>query len=128
MITGLDTNVVLCFLLNDIPEQSAKATKLISEDPVYVTDVVVAETIIVLEKIYRLNHKDIGELITDFLGLNNLIYNKYFLNQTIDLYVERPSLSFVDCYSALEAKAYQNKLVTFDKALAKHGGNHVKEL
>ncbi len=126
-MTSLDTNVVLRFLLDDIPEQSAKAAKLISENQVYVTDVVIAETIVVLEKIYKLSHNDIVELLTDFLGLNNLVYNQFFLTNAIDLYKERPNLSFVDCYSATEAKMYNNSLVSFDKQLVKHGGDHVKE-
>lgn len=48
--------------------------------------------------------------------------------ETISLYKARSSLSFVDCYAAIEAKTYGNSLVTFDKELAKRGGNHVKEL
>lgn len=125
---SLDTNVVLRFLLDDVPEQSKKAATAIENNQVYVTDVVATEVIFVLEKIFKLARKDIIELFNDFLGLNNLVYNQFFLTQTIDLYAKRPTLSIIDCYAAMEARVYNNTLATFDKALAKHGGTHVKEL
>jgi predicted nucleic acid-binding protein len=43
-------------------------------------------------------------------------------------YEQNPSLSIVDCYAASESKAYKNELVTFDKALANHGGEQVRNL
>lgn len=71
---------------------------------------------------------DIVRLIKTFLSLPNLIYNDYFLDQVIDLYEAKKTLSFVDCYAAVEAKVYGNSLVTFDKELIKHGGAHVTTL
>ena len=75
-----------------------------------------------------MERSDIVRLIKAFLGLPNLTYNDYFLDETIDLYGSQKTLSFVDCYAAVEAKMYNNTLVTFDKQLVKHGGSHVKEL
>lgn len=128
MIISLDTNVVLRFLLNDIPEQTIKATNVISKNKVYVTDVVVVEIIYVLEKVILLPRIDISKLVTDFLGFSNVIHNPYFLIESIELYERSPSLSIVDCYAAAEAKAYSNKLVTFDKRLSTQGGKHVTSL
>ncbi len=124
-MNSLDTNVVLRYLLNDIPEQSLKAKKIITGSAAYVTDVVAVEIIFVLERVISMERPDIVTLVKTFLSLPNLIYNDYFLDQTIDLYGAKPSLSIVDCYAATEAKVYGNSLVTFDKELIKHGGNHV---
>ena len=125
---SLDTNVVLRFLLDDVPEQTERATKAIKHNKVYITDVAVVEVIYVLEKVILLSRKDISKLVSDFFGFANVIYNPYFLLETIQLYKHHPSLSIVDCYASSEAKAYYNQLVTFDKRLISQGGKHVSGL
>jgi predicted nucleic-acid-binding protein len=125
IMTSLDTNVVLRFLLDDVPGQTQKATKTIEKGKVYVTDVVAVEVIYVLEKVMLLSRDDVCKLITDFLGFANVVHNPYFLLEAILLYEHHPSLSIVDCYATAEAKAYNNQLVTFDKRLASQGGKHV---
>lgn len=126
-MNSLDANVVLRYLLNDIPEQTLKSKKVITMSTSYVTDVVLAETIFVLERVVSMKRSDIVKLIKAFLGLPNLVYNDYFLDETIDLYDKNATLSIVDCYAATEAKVYKNTLVTFDRRLVKLGGSHVKE-
>jgi predicted nucleic-acid-binding protein len=125
---SLDTNVVLRFLLSDVPEQTDKATSLIESQTVYVTDVIIVEAIYVLEKVYQLSRSDICELINGFLGFSNVVHNPRFLIETIDLYKGHPSLSIVDCYACQEARAYGNELITFDKRLVNQGGQHVRLL
>ncbi|EDK72805.1 PilT protein domain protein [candidate division TM7 genomosp. GTL1] len=127
-MTSLDTNIVLRYLLDDIPEQTEKARNIIAKSPCYVTDVVLTEIVYVLERVIEMERADIARLVKAFLSLPNLIYNDYFLDEAIDLYAVKGSLSFVDCYASTEAKVYNNKLVTFDKALAKQGGSHISEL
>ena len=125
---SLDTNVVLRFLLDDVPEQTQKSTMVIANNKVYVTDVVVVEVIYVLEKVILLPRVDICRLLSDFLGFANVVHNPYFLLEAIQLYENHPSLSIVDCYASAEAKAYSNQLATFDKRLASQGGKHVNIL
>jgi len=127
-MNSLDTNVALRYLLNDIPGQAIKAKTNIVGSTCYVTDVVLTEIVFVLERVIGLDRTDIVSLIKTFLSLPNLIYNDYFLDETIDLYGEKKALSFVDCYAATEAKVYGNTLLTFDKPLARYGGEHVHEL
>jgi predicted nucleic-acid-binding protein len=126
-VNSLDTNVVLRYLLNDVPEQSLKSKAAITGSLCYVTDVVTAEIIFVLERVIEMERSDIVLLIKTFLSLPNLIYNDYFLDQAIDLYGTKKKLSIVDCYAATEAKVYGNTLLTFDKELVKNGGSHVSE-
>lgn len=127
-MTSLDTNVVLRFLLDDVPDQTKKATDVITKNKVYVTDVVAVEVIYVLEKVIELSRKDITKLVTDFLGFSSVVHNPYFLLNAIRLYELHPSLSIVDCYASAEAEAYNNKLATFDKRLASQGGKHINGL
>jgi predicted nucleic-acid-binding protein len=127
-MNSLDTNVVLRYLLNDIPEQSIKSRAVIISSASYITDVVAVEIVFVLEKVIGMNRSDVVKLVKSFLTLPNLIYNDYFLDQSLDLYGANTTLSIVDCYAATEAKVYSNSLVTFDKELVKHGGSHVRVL
>lgn len=127
-MNSLDANVVLRYLLNDIPAQTEKAKQVIGTAPSYVTDVVLTEVIFVLERVIAMERADIVRLVSAFLSLPNLVYNDYLLDESLDLYGKKSSLSFVDCYAATETRVYKNTLYTFDKELAKHGGNQVQEL
>lgn len=127
-MNSLDTNVVLRYLLNDVPMQSIKSKNVIIGSTSYITDVVAAEIVYVLERVIGMERSDIIKLVKSFLSLPNLIYNDYFLDQSLDLYGTNKTLSIVDCYAATEAKVYENTLVTFDKELVKRGGSHVKVL
>lgn len=126
-MNSLDTNIVLRYLLNDIPEQSLKSKSTINDSASYVTDVVATEIIFVLERVVGMERSDIVILFKTFLSLPNLVYNDYFLDQAIDLYGAKKNLSIVDCYAETEAKMYGNTLITFDKELIKLGGEHVRE-
>jgi uncharacterized protein len=127
-MNSLDTNVVLRCLLDDIPEQTEKTKQVISSSPSYVTDVVLTEVVFVLERVVGMERADIARLVSAFLSLPNFVYNDYLLDDTLDLYGKKPSLSFVDCYAETETRVYKNTLYTFDKQLAKHGGAQVREL
>lgn len=127
-MNSLDANVVLRYLLNDISGQTEKAREVITNSTCYITDVVAVEIIFVLEKVIEVDRQDIVRLIKAFLSLPNMIYNDYFLDQAVDLYSAQKGLSIVDCYAAMEAKVYNNILLSFDKELVKYGGGHVKEL
>ncbi len=126
-VNSLDANIVLRYMLNDVPAQSRRAGAAINGSASYITDVVAVEVIFVLERVIGLSRSDAVKLVKAFLNLPNLIYNDYFLDQAIDLYSVQKSLSIVDCYAATEAKVYHNSLLTFDKDLVKHGGRHVRE-
>jgi predicted nucleic-acid-binding protein len=126
-MNSLDTNVVLRYLLNDIPEQTELAKSVIADSSCYVTDVVTTEVVFVLERVIGMDRVDIVKLVKTFLSLPNVVYNDYFLDQAISLYGNKKSLSFVDCYAAIESKVYNNYLMTFDKELIKNGGNHIKK-
>ena len=124
---SLDTNVLLRFLLRDVPDQTARAIAAVADDDSYVTDVVVTETVFALEKFYGAPRDTIALSIRSFLALPNLTCNEPLFRDVLDLYETRPSLSIVDCYATVEAGIWNNSLLTFDKNLVKQGGAHVSE-
>jgi len=126
-VRSLDTNIILRFLLRDVPARSAKAIAVVAKSKCYVTDVVITETIFVLEKVFDAPRKDIASSLNSFLSFPNLLSNADLLHDVIELYRKRDSLSIIDCYAAVEANVSGKQLVTFDRKLLKYGGDHVIE-
>ena len=125
-MSSVDTNIVLRFLLNDVPAQTSRSKKLLSSSPVYVSDVVVTETVYVLEQTLKYDRSFISSLLRMFLDLPGVSHNDHILPDVFSLFEQKPSLSFVDCYAATEAKIFGTKLYTFDKKLINQGGAHVQ--
>jgi predicted nucleic-acid-binding protein len=124
---SLDTNVVLRYLLKDVPAQYARAKRLFARSPLYVSDVVVAEAVFVLENAIGLDRKKIAILLKFLLATPGLIANDHILYETIEIFGNRKALSSVDCYAAAEAGIFGSELYTFDKKLLKQGGSYVVE-
>ncbi|CAN7377824.1 type II toxin-antitoxin system VapC family toxin [Variovorax sp. LjRoot84] len=69
---GLDTNVLVRYLAQDDPRQSASATRFIEtrlseRSPGFISLVVLVELCRVLERIYSATPREIGETISDLL-------------------------------------------------------------
>ena len=123
---SLDANVVLRFLLNDVPSQTAAARALFSRPAIYVSDVVISEVAFVLEKGMKFERNSAALLLRTLTSLQNLTFSCHFLPEVISLFESRKSLSFVDCYAATEAKAVGGTLFTFDKKLVNQGGKNIR--
>ena len=74
---GLDTNVIVRFLMKDDAEQAALATKVFAEltttAPGFVCSEVLVELVWVLQKIYRLPRTDIADAIEGLLGAREIV-------------------------------------------------------
>lgn len=123
---SLDTNVILRFLLNDVPSQTARAKILFSRPAIYISDVVLSEVTFVLEKAIKFDRAYVVLLLRTLTALPHLTYNSHVLPEVMTLFETRKSLSFVDCYAAVEAKVFGVKLYTFDRKLVNQGGPHVE--
>ena len=76
---GLDTNILVRFLVQDDPEQSEKARSLLekaidAETPCFVSDVVLCELVWVLERSYKTRRFDIGRILGHLLRARHLTY------------------------------------------------------
>ena len=69
----VDTNIILRYLLNDIPEQSEIARLELKSGNVKILTQIVAEVIYVLSKIYKINRKEISENLLKIFSLNGVI-------------------------------------------------------
>jgi len=126
-MNSLDANVILRYVLNDLSAQSQKASRVITLSQCYISDVILTEVVYVLEKLYGYGRSDIAVLLKRLISLQTVMCNDGLLNNSIDLYTRKLQLSFSDCYAAVEAALSGEALLSFDKDLIKHGGNHVRE-
>jgi len=117
---SLDTNCLLRWLLDDIPEQSASVTSLFSSGESFnVADVALIEVIFVLEKIKKISRDTIVAAIMVIIEKNFIVCDSELFTEILPIYSKNPKLSFVDCYlEALSRKTGAAPLLTFDQKLA----------
>jgi len=118
---SLDTNVLLRFIVDDIPDQTSQAVALISQPArrYQVADAVWIEIAYALEHHYLMKRADISQAITSMLEIDCLVTNQNVITQSCADFHAHPMLSFADCY--LSAHARNNAatpLFTFDRKLA----------
>jgi len=119
-VPSLDANVLLRWLLNDVPDQSTAVDRLLAGgESLYVADVALIEVAFVLEGSMRLSRELIGDYLTALLALGQLTIDRITWSQTIEDYRSHPKLSLADAYLAANAEVVgATPLLTFDKKLA----------
>jgi predicted nucleic-acid-binding protein len=118
---GLDTNVLVRYLAQDDPVQSAKATALIErrlteQDPGFISVVAMAETVWVLERAYGLADADIAAAIERTLQVDALVVESEQEVFTAMAALKEGRGSFADALiGALGASAGCSHSLTFDR-------------
>ena len=124
MLTGLDTNVLIRYMVQDDPAQSARGTRLIEgectrEAPGYINRVVLCEVVWVLSSAYGYRRDAIADAIEKILRIDR------FRVEDLDaawraLHTYRAGRGdFADyLLGGLNREAGCKHTVTFDKALA----------
>ncbi|WP_271629084.1 PIN domain-containing protein [Caldicellulosiruptor sp. DIB 104C] len=115
----IDANVILRFLLNDIAELNQIAKEIIKNNEVLILNEVVAEIVYVLEKVYKVERKDIcNTLIKLFNHPNIFVQDLEVLTEALKVYVDK-SIDFVDAILVAQNKCKGYTVYTFDKRLEK---------
>lgn len=122
---SLDTNVILRFILGDVPEQCLRMQDLLMRRGVAydVSDLAITEAVYVMQSVYALSREKIIDGVRKLLWFPEINYNKALFDRVFPMYLQQPKLSFNDC--CLVAYAALNEaepLWTFDRALAKESG------
>ncbi len=124
-MVGLDTNVVVRYLVQDDPEQSAAATALIEEltetDPGYLSLVTVVELYWVLRRAYQVDVGRCAELVEGLLDAKELRVDHDAVLRSA-LTANRCGLDFAHAIKAqLGRAAGCDHTVTFDQRAARDG-------
>jgi len=124
---GLDTNVLVRYVAQDDPIQSPRATTLIeslSQDaPGFISLVVLAETIWVIQDAYRATKPEIITVLEKLIRIGTLVLeNHEVVMQALRTYVAS-NADFADCLIARLARhAGCEQVFTFDIKAAKVAG------
>ncbi len=119
----VDTNVLIRHLTGDPPGQAGRATRLLAEtEPLQLTDLIVAETVYVLESVYRVPRDQIVLSIRSLVTSDRLkVADLPLLLRTIEVY-QRHRLAFADSYLvACAERSGIDRVVSFDKQISRVG-------
>jgi predicted nucleic acid-binding protein len=115
----VDTNVLVRHLTGDPPEQAARATAfLAAADELLLADLVVAETVYVLESLYEVPRARVAELVRAIIAFPAVVVlDPVLLLRSLEAY-ETDRLDFADAYLVAQAeRSGVGMIASFDKAI-----------
>src|SRR3989339_1345513 len=115
----LDTNLLIRFLTNDDAKKSSAVYKLLkSATPsVYLSDVLISETIWVLKLVYKLDKEMIIDKIKIIISLPSVKCNKDLILKALDIYFDK-NVSWIDSYfGALKLHGKYKGIYSYDQGL-----------
>jgi predicted nucleic-acid-binding protein len=119
MTSFVDTNVLVRHLTGDPPAMATRATAFLANEPeLYLADLVVAETVYVLESFYKAPRKQIAEAMRSLVAMRSMVtVDPALLVRAIEVYeVER--IDFAEAYLVACAESTGIKRVaSFDRTL-----------
>ncbi|MEW6586259.1 MAG: PIN domain-containing protein [Nitrospirota bacterium] len=117
----IDANVILRFLLADDEKQFLKAKAFIQkleygEDEALLAEIVFAEVVWVLHKVYDIPREEISEKLSKLINYNGIktIFSKEVFMESLRLYPVH-SMDIQDIFLAVISKAKECSIITFDK-------------
>ena len=119
MSAFVDTNVLIRHLTGDPPEQARRATAYLrAEDDLYLTDLVVAETVYVLESFYEVPRRRVAESIRSLLALRSVtVVDQGLLLRAVEVY-ETARLDFAEAYLVACAESTGiSRVASFDRTI-----------
>ncbi len=121
---ALDTNVLVRYLVRDIPEQAEAAQDLLQrltlEDPGFVSREVAIETAWVLERSYRFPREQIADILEELTAVGSLVFEVGDDVRRAVLYFRQGGPDFADLMILAAAeRAGANPLYTFDQRFAR---------
>lgn len=121
MTAFIDTNVLIRHLTGDPPEMAAKASSFLeSESNLLLVDLVVAETVYVLESFYEAPRAKICGAIRSLLSFGSIVcIDPSLLLRAVEIY-EIDRLDFADAYLVASAESTGvRRVASFDKAIGR---------
>jgi predicted nucleic-acid-binding protein len=123
-VIGLDTNVLVRYLVQDEPDQAAAASRLIdsftAEGPGFVSTVTLVETVWVLARAYRTPKAEIADIIEGLLRSQDLVVEQAEIHYVALGRYRSDGADYSDAVIAQAGRrAGCSETVTFDRAAAK---------
>lgn len=115
----IDTNIIVRHLTADPPEMAARATRFLADaSQLYLVDLIVAETIYVLESFYEAPRDQVAAAMRSLLSMDSVVtVDPALLLRTIEVY-EVDRLDFAEAYLVACAEtAGVGRVASFDQAI-----------
>jgi len=99
----IDANIILRFLVNDLPEQAGCCVKLLKRleagaEQVLLPDLVLADIVWMMEKFYKLSKREIRDIMASVLALRGLQFSsKAVAREAFQLYIEK-NIDWTDAF------------------------------
>lgn len=124
---GLDTNVLVRYIMQDDPKQSPKASKLIEsldgDNPGYITHICVIELYWVLTSSYELTGEQVTQALEAILRTKQLLVERADQVMRALRVFAAGKADFADCLIERSASgAGCTQTMTFDVGASKHAG------
>ena len=124
---GLDTNVVVRYILQDDPTQSRQATRLIeacsADDPGFVSIVTLAEMTEVFKAAYGASRDEIGDVVENLLQTQTLVVQLAEIAWKALATYRRGAADYADCLIERLGAAHDCEATyTFDRSAARDAG------
>lgn len=119
MSAFLDTNVLIRHLTGDPPEMATRATTFLREQPdLLLADLVVAESIYVLESFYETPRRQIADSMRALLGMPSVaVVDRDVLLRAVEVY-ELDRLDFAEAYLVACAESTGvGRVASFDRTI-----------
>jgi predicted nucleic acid-binding protein len=123
MSAFVDMNVLIRHLTGDPAEMTARATAYLeTESELLLTDLVVAETVYVLESYYEVPRGQVAEAMRSLVGLWSVVtVDPALLLRTLEIY-ETEGIDFADSYLVACAETTGvNRVASFDRSIDRVG-------
>ena len=123
MSAFIDTNVIVRHLTGDPPEMATRATAfLASESEILLADLVLAETVYVLESFYKAPREQIAAAMRSLLAMPSVVtVDPAVLLRALEVY-ERDRLDFAEAYLVACAESTGvNRVASFDRSIDRVG-------
>jgi predicted nucleic-acid-binding protein len=115
----VDTNILIRHLTNDPPRQARRATAFLqSADELLLADLIVAETVYVLESFYEVPRARVAELIRSILAYEPIkVIDRDLLLRAVEIY-EVHRIDFAEAYLAASAEVTGvGEVASFDRSI-----------
>lgn len=119
MSAFVDTNILVRHLTADPPEMAARATAFLADAAqLYLADLIVAETVYVLESFYKAHRDEITTAMRSLLSMSSVVtVDPALLLRAIEVY-EVDRLDFAEAYLVACAESTGvGRVASFDRAI-----------
>lgn len=119
MSAFIDTNVLVRHLTGDPPDMAARATSyLAAETEHFLTDLIAAETVYVLESHYEAPREQIAEAVRSLVAFDSVVcVDPVLLLRALEVY-ETDRIDFAEAYLVACAESTGiGKIASFDRSL-----------